>query len=105
MGSGESAYMAWASARAAPALRRQIDRVRTAIQRGAGPDPGRWPDPIDCMRRLNDPDEIVAIMAAQMLWLYQRLLDFKLDGRLRLRVAALIDSAQRAPWYLRHRSR
>jgi hypothetical protein len=34
---------------------------------GARPNPARWPSPAACVARLSHPDEVVRIMAAQLL--------------------------------------
>jgi uncharacterized delta-60 repeat protein len=67
MGRREFEYMAWAADKAEPPLRARIHEIMQAIEAGALPDPDRWPSPNECIARLDDPDEIIALMAAQML--------------------------------------
>ena len=67
MGAREFEYMAWAADKAEPALRVRIREIMRAIDAGALPDPERWPSADECIARLDDPDDVIALMAAQLL--------------------------------------
>jgi len=101
MGSRELTYMRWAAERAAPPLRRRIGEIAAAIEAGAGPHPERWPGIASCAARLDDPDEVVALMAAQMLRLQQIERSSSLAEPLRVRVDGILDEARRRPWFAR----
>ncbi|MFZ1986344.1 MAG: hypothetical protein WAU91_18175 [Desulfatitalea sp.] len=102
MGSHEFAYMGWAADKAAPALQRRIHQVMTAIKTGARPNPHRWPTDEACLSRLHDADEVVAIMAAQMLGQMRgcKYHSIKLDSQKKIQMM-LADVAQR-PWFVRY---
>jgi hypothetical protein len=101
MGAREFAYMRWAAERAESALASAIGRVMGAIRGGARPNPARWPDPGTCAAYLDSADEVVAVMAAQLLRLRQLGAGFALEGHLWERVDALLEGARRRPWFTR----
>jgi hypothetical protein len=97
----ESAYMTWAAGRAEPALAERIGQILGAIRAGRQPNPGRWPGFQECVARLDDRDEVVAIMAAQMLDLGHRRPESTAGDRLSGRVEELLQGARENPWYTR----
>jgi hypothetical protein len=101
MGAREFAYMRWATERAEAALATAIRRVMDAIRNGASPDPARWPGPRTCAAFLDSGDEVVAVMAAQMLRLRQLGTGLTLDAGLQAWVDALVEGARRRPWFAR----
>ncbi len=99
MGAQEFEYMAWAADKAEPALQTRIHEILQAIEAGALPDPGRWPTTDECIARLDDPDDVVALMAAQMLAQKMTRQGLRLDDELRRRGNQLIREAnQRSPF-------
>ena len=101
MGSTEFGYLRWAAANAAPALALRIRRVMAAIGRGKQPAPHRWPRPSECTQRLHHVDEVIAIMAAQML--QQRgVSNRQMRPSTQRRMTELLDSAAKSPWFVRY---
>jgi hypothetical protein len=101
MGERESAYLHWAASRAQPDLKARIDQIREAIGSGARPDPACWPSVQVCAAHLADRDEVVAIMAAQMIYQQQQRCGVRLDHRLQVRVDHYLREASRRPWFVR----
>ena len=101
MGDREFEYMHWAADRAKPALKQRVEQTITAIQAGARPNLSRWPTLGECSARLNDSDEVICVMAAQMIDLQRHTADWSLDAADTLRVAALLEDARRRPWHVR----
>jgi|GEM_PF-972562 len=101
MGARERDYLRWAAREAEPALADRIRRVMAAIGRNQQPHPARWPKVSECVKRLADADEIVAIMAAQML----DRLGVKaraLKPAIRRDIQRLLDNASERPWHVRY---
>ncbi len=101
MGAGERDYLRWAAREAEPALANRIRRVMASIRRGQQPRPARWPKVGECVERLAHADEVVAIMAAQML---DRLGSKAraLKPAIRRNMQRLLDNARERPWHVRH---
>jgi WD40 repeat protein len=102
MGDSESAYMEWAAGRVGGTLRMEIRRVMRSIQGGILPDSSRWPTIAECVARLDHADNVVGIMAAQMLSQPQVAVNWRarsmgIESRIRARLA---DAVER-PWYVR----
>ncbi len=71
MGAAEMDYIRWAEAHAqSDLLRDTIASVRRRVQAGESASVDRWPSAADCVEFLDDADEVVALMAAQMLQLH-----------------------------------
>lgn len=100
MGRAEFRYMAWAARRATGLLRSRVLEIVTRIRAGAGFDPRQSPSLADCVARLDDPDEVVAIMAAQMI--DHRWGTARMEAGHRAAVAERLRSAARCPWYVRY---
>jgi len=66
MGPEEFDYMMWAANDAPPVLRKRIHGVIDHISEGAKPDLASWPSLQTLRTYLDNRDEVVAIMAAQM---------------------------------------
>jgi WD40 repeat protein len=101
MGARELAYMQWAANSADKQLRKRICDVINAITNDARPDPNCWPTMFACMHRLDDADEVVAIMAAQMIRLIALTSGTQVDSRISHQVDQLICRAAEKPWYVR----
>lgn len=101
MGAREFAYMHWAVSRAGKDLRARILQIMATITGGATANPGRWPEIEQCVPYLDDPDEIVAIMAAQMIGQHccheHRPVNAVVEGK----VDALLEAARKRPWHVR----
>jgi hypothetical protein len=69
MGAREHDYLRWAADRSGPELRRRIQQVARSIDEGAKPRAGRWPSREHCVAYLGHEDDVVSIMAAQLLQL------------------------------------
>ncbi len=69
VGAREAAYMEWAAETAQGALRQSIAALMRAVADDVRPDPGTWPSIAECAVRLDHPDDIVALMAAQLICL------------------------------------
>jgi hypothetical protein len=95
MGAREVPYMAWAAERAEPVLRERIWEVIAEVRAGASRARWRWPAPDQCKALLDDSDEVVALMAAQMLRLQSVWGEEGLDAK----VNRLLGQAARRPWY------
>jgi WD40 repeat protein len=102
MGSREFEYMRWAADNAEPALKARIHQIVDAIRAGAKPNPARWPSVDVCVARLHDADEVVALMAAQLLTQLQRRTGSRFAAWIEERIAELQSDAVRRPWYLRY---
>ncbi len=99
MGTQEFEYMAWAADKAEPPLSARIREIMREIEAGALSDPGRWPTTDECIARLDDPDDVVALMAAQMLAQKTVRRGLRLDDELSRRVNELIREAnERSPF-------
>lgn len=73
LGQGEAGYLRWAmSSTDDPPRRARIAEFASAIARGRRPDPVRWPSRAVLHGLLDSPDEVVRIMAAQLLTLSPR---------------------------------
>lgn len=101
MGAPHLNYMTWAAAHTDRRTRTRILEVVSAIQAGACTDRSRWPSASDCIARLDAGDEVVAIMAAQLLNLQALDGSVALGDRLRTRVAARLADAAERPWFMR----
>jgi hypothetical protein len=101
MGDAEFGYMSWAAGRAGPELRARIGEVMNSIRAGAGPRPERLPGVRECARYLDDPDEVVAIMAAQTIAAHGPG-GAGLDGGAQGKVDRLLASAAETPWHVRY---
>ena len=104
MGVREAAYIRWAADNVEPALATRLHEILTAIRADARPDPDRWPSPADCAARLDDPDEVVAIMAAQVLRHCEDENGRPIEDRRRKRVYELLQAARERPWFVRSRA-
>jgi len=101
MGEHQFNYMAWAAANADTALKVRIGEIVEAIRAGVIPDPRRWPTVEECLIRLDSSDEVVAIMAAQLLY-YKRLRQgIQMDHAVQQRVFQLLQDAGMRPWSTR----
>lgn len=100
MGKQEFPYMRWA-AEAEPALRTRISEMMATIQAGAMPNPERWPSVEECTERLSAADEVVAIMAAQMLYHKQRDQGIALTAEVQEKMIQLLHDASHRPWFTR----
>jgi hypothetical protein len=100
MGAEEFGYMIWAAGRAGPGLRSRIGELMSAIRTGATTNPARWPGVAECARYLDDEDEVVAIMAAQLIDA-QACGDAQDEGD-RPKVDRLLASAAATPWHVRY---
>jgi hypothetical protein len=98
MGEQEFDYMRWAADRAEPLLRDRIHHVMHAIRGGAIPNPNRWPAFEQCVARLDDRDEVIALIAAQLLRLEQFDQGFRLNRVVEERVEQLLHDARSRPW-------
>ena len=99
MGPAESDYLRWAIRHAKPGIAPRIRQVMAAFRRERQPRPPRWPSVGNCLRRLRHRDEVIAIMAAQVL---QQRGARGLPQAIRDAIARLLDSAARRPWYVRY---
>lgn len=100
MGRNEFRYMSWAANRAVGGLKTRILAIVSSIHAGIQFNPQLAPSLRECVARLNDSDEVVAIMAAQMI--DHQWSDLGLPSELQTRVADLLEVAARRPWYLRY---
>jgi hypothetical protein len=66
MGAREFDYMRWAARQSKPELRDRIFETMDKISEGEQPSISSWPSLDVLQKYLNDRDEVVAIMAAQM---------------------------------------
>jgi hypothetical protein len=101
MGRYKFEYMYWAADNAKPGLQRRILEVMTYIVQGAKPNPRRWPSVDECIQRLTHTDEIVAIMAAQMLDQHIAR-GLQVDPSILVKVRCLLNEAARRPWFVRY---
>jgi len=101
MGVTEFPYMTWAAAKAPPAVTSRIGEIMAAIRRGADPDPARWPAADACAPYLAAEDEVVGVMAAQMIRKHACRADRPVDPRVAGRVESLLDGARQRPWHVR----
>lgn len=101
MGKRELQYMDWAAGRAESPMQDRLREIRDSIVAEASRDPAQWPAPHECARYLNDPDEVTAIMAAQMLNLYRTCRKVAIDHDAAPRIAELLARAEQTPWYRR----
>lgn len=99
VGKRELKYMSWAAGIAGRSLKTRIEQIMTAIRSGAAPNPGRWPSVDECISRLNDSDEIVALMAAQMIQQRQFREHFCVEEGVKTQVTKLIERARSRPWF------
>lgn len=94
VGTRELDYMHWAAEQAAPALRQRIAEVIDEVCAGVPPDPACWPSTPACIRLLDHADDIVALMAAEML-LVRRCRDGeRLEPAIEERATARVDAAR-----------
>lgn len=94
VGTRELDYMHWAADQAAPALHARIDAVIDEVCAGVQPDPACWPSTRDCIRMLDHSDDIVALMAAEML-LVRRCRDGeRLEPAIDSRATARVEAAR-----------
>jgi WD40 repeat protein len=101
MGIRQWPYLCWARDRAVAPLRQRIAQLMRAVMDRQRPELDRCPDVRACVARLNDPDEVIAIMSAQVLRWRSRLEDRTLpDETIRL-ISANLGRAAARPWYLR----
>lgn len=101
MGAHEFPYMRWAAAHAEPALQRRIIDIVTAIKRGMVSHISRWPSINECIERLSATDEIIAIMAAQMLNLYS-ISGVSMQPSIHNKMMQLLGKAAECPWFVRY---
>ncbi|WP_300455061.1 WD40 repeat domain-containing protein [Accumulibacter sp.] len=100
MGAGQFGYLDWAIRQADSTLANRIRQLKRSIACGVQPERGQWPTSGPCIARLDDEDEVVAIMAAQMIALCgQR---GNLSARLWRRVNVLLADARARPWFVRY---
>jgi len=102
MGTREFEYMSWAAGKAEPALQARIHEIMEGIEAGALPNPDRWPTLDECIARLDDPDDVIALMAAQMLAQKTIRHGLRLDDELSRRVNELIRAANERSPFPRH---
>lgn len=92
VGARELDYMHWAAAQAAPALRGRIEAVIDEVRADVQPDPECWPSTYECIRLLDHADDIVRLMAAEMLLVRRcrdgELLDHAVEARATQQVEA-----------------
>jgi hypothetical protein len=102
MGEAEFPYMLWAAETAGSLVRKRIYGIMRAICGGARPSPtGTWPSVDACITRLRHTDEIIAIMAAQIVELRRATEALSLDHSTESRIRELLLEAQERPWFLR----
>ncbi len=102
MGGREFEYMRWAADNAESAFTRsRILGIMARINQGAKPNPNRWPTVRECVQRLAHSDEIIRIMAAQML--SQHLVNgLQVRKHIRGKILGLLDDAAKRPWFVRY---
>jgi WD40 repeat protein len=102
MGDREFGYMHWAAAIAEPPVRTRILDLITAIQSGAAADVSQWPGLDRLTGYMGHPDEIVAIMAAQMSSEIVAQSRGQASAHLRERIDGLVRQARERPWFVRY---
>ena len=101
MGEGEFEYMHWAADHAKPALQSRILVIMARIRQGAKANPSRCPSADECSQRLAHPDEIIRIMAAQMLNLHNAR-GLPLCADIQEQVTHWLNEAAQRPWFVRY---
>jgi WD40 repeat protein len=101
MGVSEIEYIRWAEEGAATdELRQAVIDLRGRVEAGEAASPHRWPSPDACARLLDDDDEVVALMAAQMLQLHRCRRRVALDAGTARVVSARLARAPDMHWRL-----
>jgi len=101
MGGREFKYMRWAADNAKPALQSRIFDLIARIRQGEKPNPSCWPSADECSQRLAHPDEIIRIMAAQMLNLHNAR-GLPLCTDIQGQVTHWLNEAAQRPWFVRY---
>jgi WD40 repeat protein len=101
MGRRQFEYMKWAAENAEAALRKRIYQKMEAIRSGAQPNRARWPSVQRCLLRLYHCDEVVALMAADLLRQRSAEEISHFSSSARERIEYLSFQASLRPWYLR----
>lgn len=99
MGWREFPYMRWAADNAEPGLRERILRIVHRIAHGASSNPAIWPTVGECRAHLWSGDEVIAIMAAQMLAQWSALRQVGLSTDEHDQVVMLLNRAKALAWY------
>ncbi len=98
MGSDETPYMQWAAGQSAPQLKDEINSVIHAISKGKAADRSKWPARAILTKYLANPDEVILIMAAQMIALGEKDTLDNLPMRLRQKVVSKLKRSEDLFW-------
>jgi hypothetical protein len=103
MGTRERTYLQWAGQQAdSERLRHAIADLTCEIENGVAPDPSSWPTSDECLPYLDNPDEVVAIMAAQSIRHLQHCCAASAAPAQPERVERLLAAASARPWHVRY---
>jgi WD40 repeat protein len=104
MGLKELCYLRWAARTAeSHQLAERIREITKQIVRGQRATIHRWPSVAECVSHLTNADEIIRIMAAQMLRMRSTIDGISIDPSIATLVELHLQAALDRPWYLRHR--
>lgn len=98
MGLSDLDYMQWAANRSIPRLKSAIKSIIQEIKKGVKPDPLHWPSILDCKKYLNHQDEVIAVMAAQMINMHCMVGGQTISNDLRLSVDKLLMRSEELHW-------
>lgn len=98
MGINELEYMNWASNNSKNKLKSTIQSLIKDINEGIGPDPQNWPTISECQKYLLHHDEVVSIMAAQMINLQCNLGKQMITQGLQQKVESLLIKSEKMHW-------
>ncbi len=100
MGPDAVPYLRWAERQGADAERERIVALRRRLQAGESVESSPWPSARICRRLLQHGDEVVAVMAAQMLALRRDKLGEALSPETSAGVESLLAAARARAWHL-----
>jgi WD40 repeat protein len=97
-GRREFAYMRWAANQSSPQLRDRIFSTMRKINDGARPEVSKWPELDALARYLDDSDEIVRIMAAQISAQLACIRQVTMTAEMMRKVADLAQRSRQLNW-------
>lgn len=98
MGTREIEYMNWAATNSESRLRTAITSVIREIKSGIEPDYQNWPAIKVCQQYLQHDDEVVSVMAAQMINLLHNIRRLPVSQEICQRVESLLVKSEQMHW-------